>query len=142
MATIPNAEHGVAGFQSDQFNGPVELFANDTPLVVTDYGTLTTAQGNTGLAKWTPVFVDPGTREVKLAVIGSADPADDVHPNAITQVTIAANSGATNVQVYKAGTFNIKALNWPASFDTDAKKFAAFAQATDAQIYIKAPFYG
>ena len=34
--------------------------------------------------------------------------------------------GATTVPVYRTGHFEMGALNWDASFDTDAKKAAAF----------------
>lgn len=37
-----------------------------------------------------------------------------------------ATSADLVVKAYKSGTFNIDALNWHASFDTDAKKLAAF----------------
>lgn len=42
--------------------------------------------------------------------------------------------------VYRAGCFNPDALNWPASFDTDAKKFAAFDGApTPTNIIMRRP---
>ena len=54
--------------------------------------------------------------------------------------TVPAGSGATSsVQVYKAGMFNMNALNWPASYDTDAKKQSAFVTGGGNQIYLKKP---
>lgn len=134
MATnIPYADYGVPTVQHDAFT-QVELFAGDTPLVVTDYGVVTGALATSGIPAWTPVVVDPETRAISLAEAGQA-------ANAITVVTLQPNAPAnSNLPVYKAGCFNIRALNWDASYDTDAKKFAAFAAATDAQIYIKAPY--
>lgn len=141
MANIPYADIGVAGNQEDEFS-TVELFAGDTPHVVTDYGVVPAALATAGIPAWTPLHVDPETRVISLAAY-DADPDAAVQANAISVVTIQPGAPAnSNLPVYKAGTFNIKALNWPASFDTDGKKTAAFAAATDAQIYIKAPFYG
>jgi len=37
-----------------------------------------------------------------------------------------ATSADLTVKAYKSGTFNIDALTWHSSFDTDAKKLAAF----------------
>lgn len=138
MANIPYADYGIPTVQTETFT-QVELFAGDTPHVVTDYGTVPTALATAGIPAWTPVHVDPVTREVALAVYD--DVGTPVAPNAITVVTIQPGAPAdSNLPIYKAGMFNIRALNWPASFDTDAKKFSAFAEATDAQIYIKAPY--
>lgn len=139
MANIPYADYGVPSVQTDSFT-QVELFAGDTPLVVTDYGVTSGALASSGIPAWTPVFVDPRTREVSLAVFDDAEEGSPVAPNAITIVTIQPGSAPTRVPVYKAGSFNIRALNWPASFDTEDKKFSAFAGNPDNQIYIKEPY--
>lgn len=47
----------------------------------------------------------------------------------IVQITTPASPG-DGAPVYRGGCFNPDVLNWPASFDTDAKKFAAFEGAT------------
>lgn len=133
MANIPYSEYGVAGIQTDSFT-QIELFAGDTPQPVTDYALPGSTLATAGIAAWTPVFVDPATRAVTLAVHGTTA------PNAITVCAVEAGSAATtSVPVYKAGMFNINALAWPASYDTDAKKYAAFATGGGNQIYLKAP---
>lgn len=139
MPNIPYADYGVASLETDTFN-VVELFAGDTPPVVTDYG-IVGSLGTAGIPAWTPVYVDPETRAVSLAVNAEEDAEEDsVAPNAITVVTIKPGAATTSsVPVYKAGMFNVRALNWPESFDTDAKKFSAFA-GSDAQIYVKEPY--
>jgi hypothetical protein len=43
--------------------------------------------------------------------------------------TVTGASPARGAPVYRAGCFNPDRLNWDASYDTDAKKFAAFAGA-------------
>lgn len=140
MKNIPYSDYGIAGLETDAFT-QIELFAGDTPPVVTDYGKVPAALATAGIPAWTPVFVDPETREVSLAEY-SADPeAPGKAPNAITVVSIQAGAPAdSNVPVYKAGMFNVRALNWPESFDTDGKKAAAFATSAGNQIYTKEPY--
>lgn len=132
---------GIASFQNDSVAGAVELFAGDTPAPVTDFALPGATLATAGIPAWTPIFVDAVTRAVTLAVTGSANPADDVKPNAITVAPVPAGSPATtSVPVYKAGSFNINALKWPESFATEGSKLAAFDLAA-CQIYVKKPFY-
>lgn len=126
---------GLASFASDTITGLVELMAGDTPPVVTGSGTYTSGQGTAGIPAWTPVFVANEGAPVQLV-----DGTTITKANAITAHLVEAGSAAGNVGVYKAGMFNLAALVWPASFDTDAKKFAAFDLAS-CQIYVKKPFY-
>lgn len=133
MTTINYSEAGLADIQTDSFT-QVELFAGDTPPVVTDYGILGGTLNGTGLAAWTPVFVDPATRAITVALYGTQA------PNAISVAAIPAGAGvASNVPVYKAGMFNRDALAWPASYDTAAKKANAFVLGGGNQIYTKTP---
>lgn len=47
------------------------------------------------------------------------------------------------IGVWRAGCFNPDALNWPASYDTDAKKLAAFEGApSPTQIVLRRPVQG
>jgi len=132
---------GIASFQTDSVVGADELFAGDTPAPVTDYALPGAALATAGIPAWTPVHVDPATRAITLAVTGSAEPEDDVKPNAVTVAPVPAGSPATtSVPIYKAGMFNINALKWPESFATEGSKFAAFDLAA-CQIYVKKPFY-
>lgn len=71
------------------------------------------ANGRVVPALWHATEED-GVWPIGIAVIGAT--TDD--------------SGAfPGIPVYRAGCFNPDALVWPASFDTDAKKFAAFDRA-------------
>lgn len=134
MPTIPYTEYGLAELNTDSFS-QVELFAGDTPQVVTDYGIIGGSLNAAGIPAWTPVFVDPVTRAITLAVHGTTA------PNAITVAATPAGVAATSsVPVYKAGCFNIRALNWPASYDLDTERFSAFAAAAGTQIFVKLPF--
>lgn len=134
MANIPYTEYGVAEINTDSFS-QVELFAGDTPAVVTDYGIIGGTLNAAGIPAWTPIFVDPGTRAISLAVAGTQA------PNAITVANTPAGAASTSsVPVYKAGMFNVRALNWPASYDTEPEKFGAFSVASNNQIYVKLPY--
>lgn len=60
----------------------------------------------------------------------------------ITVVAITTDASTTyrGVPVYRAGCFNPDMLNWPASYDLDAEKFAAFSGApTPTNIVIRRP---
>ena len=129
---------GLAEFQSDSIGGLVELWAGDTPAPVSISAKYTAAQAAAGIPAYTPVQVNFETDEIKLV-----DGTDVTKANAITVGVLRAGAGggvAGQMDVYKAGTVNINALNWPASLDTEAKRFAAFDLAA-CQIYVKKPFY-
>ena len=128
MTTIPHAEHGLAASYYDEYSS-VELLASDLPPVISNSAKAGDF-GATGLAKWTPVRYDRATNTLAAAV-WNADPALAVLPNAVTSHNIDAGSSAESaVIVYVSGNFNPAALAWPASFDTAAKRAAAFDLAT------------
>ena len=134
MANIPYSDYGLAELNTDSF-AQVELLSGDTPAIVTDYPIIGASLNVAGIPAWTPVFVDPATRAISLAVHGTTA------PNAITVATTPAGVASTSsVPVYKAGSFNIRALNWPASYDLDSEKFSAFAAAAGTQIFVKLPY--
>ncbi len=62
-------------------------------------------------AVWHATYSGGGVRPIGIAVIG---------------ITTGSGEDTTGLPVYRAGCFNIDAIAWPASFDTDAKKFGAF----------------
>lgn len=110
---------GMPGQWNDDVSGHNPyLMAGDTPLVVTV--DLPLALNQTLLA-YTPVaWNEAGTGLVK-AVEG--EPAIGITLKDI----VVPNSGAMpGVGILVAGSLNKDALTWDASYDTDAKKFAAF----------------
>lgn len=132
---IPYDNAGVASVQTDSVTPNPELMAGDTPAVVTDIAVIPSAIATAGLAARTPVYVNPSSKVMELAVHGTRA------PNAITIVDIPAGAAAnSNTPVYKAGTFNIRALNWPASYDLDSERYGAFASEPGCQIYVKKPY--
>lgn len=128
------AQPGQAGFWSDTVGALVELWAGDTPAPVTVQATYTQAQAVAGIPANTPVRV--GFEGDALVLI-----ADALKPNAVTTHAINPGSPAGNVGVYKAGNFNINALNWPATLTTEAARLGAFADQAGSQIYVKKPYY-
>lgn len=129
---------GLAQFESDTIGGLVELMAGDTPAVVTISAKYTAAQAASGIPARTPVWVDFETDEIELV-----DGTTRTKANALLRSGLQPGAGggvAGRISVMKAGTLNINALNWPASLDTEAKRFAAF-DLSSCQIYVKKPYY-
>lgn len=133
MITPNNPTPGLAQYQSDTIGGLVELFFGDTPAPVTESGSYTAALGTAGIPANTPVVFDPNTRSISLV-------SGDAKPNAITCGELLAGSPAGRMGVYRAGNFNINALNWPASLNTEALRLSAFDLAA-SQIYVNKPYY-
>ena len=62
-----------------------------------------------------------------VPAVFDADPADAIKPvGVLAHAASLGASGAGTGTFWYSGCFNIDALVWPASFDTDAKKLAAF----------------
>lgn len=125
---------GLADFQTDVVPGQVEVFAGDTPAVVTISATYTGAQGTAGIPALTPVKVDFEGGAITIA-------ATTADANAITTVAVKAGSPAGKVPVYKAGCFNVYAIAFPAGANTEALKMAFFSTLSNHQIYVKKPYY-
>lgn len=66
--------------------------------------------------------------EIVPAVLDTGTPANSIKPIGISIIDVV--TGGTGEKkgapIYRAGCFNPDALVWPASFDTEAKKQAAF----------------
>lgn len=135
MITPSQPTPGLATFQSDSIGARVELFAGDTPAPVTVSAKYSGTLGTAGIPANTPVQVNFETGDIALV-----DGTTVTKPNAVTVGTLVAGSPAGSMAVYKAACFNINALQWPASLDTEAKRLAAFDLAS-SQIYVKKPYY-
>ncbi|TPK15176.1 hypothetical protein FJ872_19450 [Mesorhizobium sp. B2-5-9] len=68
------------------------------------------------------------TAFVNTLLVGGADQVG-VAALGITTAPVVDTDAAQRVAIYRAGNFNPDALNWDASFDTDAKREAAFRDA-------------
>lgn len=118
----PYADRGVAAFEVlDSFAQNFLLNGSNPPLSETiAYAQLE----NTNLAQFTVVGRDSSGFIVK-AVRGTHTPI-----GVIATATSVATGKTGNAQVWVTGHFNIDALVWDSSWDTDAKKLAAFDAAT------------
>lgn len=141
MATIPYSSQGAgipAQWTESLADSDVALITGHEPAILTvdhpvaDSQTLSAlevvgfnASGELVPAEYDATYASAGVRPIGVAII------------AITTATPASQPG---LPVYRAGCFNPDALVWDASFDTDAKKFNAFAGApTPTNIIIRRP---
>jgi hypothetical protein len=135
MTKIPFGAPGVAMFASDAYVGSDELLSGDTPRSTT---TEAVAQ-NTNL----PIFSVVGrTGNAAGGALALATADGVVKAMGITTAPVITGAGVTTtVDIYRSGMFNPNALNWDASFNTDAKKAAAFEGSVSDNIFIVKPKY-
>lgn len=129
---IPMGKPGVAEFKSETFGGPTELRYGEGVLTTTEITITAPANidwpigavlnlAGTALADWN------ATRDAGCANYVLAQP-----------VVLASGASAT-IAVYREGHFNMDALTWDASYDTDAKKKAAFEGSVSPTIFVSKP---
>lgn len=132
MLIPTNSNYGKPGFQSEAVAAEPELLCGDTPAIVTIAAIVPAAIRETGLAKWTPVVVNFDTDEISM-------PEEGGRPNAITVFTVEAGVPEdSRVGVYKAGCFNVNALNYPEGVDTERAKLSHFDP--NSMIVVKKPY--
>lgn len=136
MTVISNDEVKLAGSQWEEFS-TIELFSGDTPLPVTTSEVIDDTLLAAGVPAYSVMGRDPTSKKLVYALTGSVDPADDIAPIGITGAAVLAGASVGNVPTYRAGCFNPAALNWPASYSTDALKRLAFEGSTAANIVIQ-----
>lgn len=127
MTTIPIGNPGQAGDSFESFT-QFDLLLSDTPTFFTMDMTLAASQD---IALYEVVGVDANGRIIP-AVLGTTAAIG------IAAGAIVSGVGETpTIQVIRSGHFNGDKLVWDATYDTDAKKAAAFAGApTPTQIVI------
>lgn len=128
MTVIVNSEVKMAGSQTEDFS-TIELLSGSTPLVSTTAEVVAASLLTPGLPAHSVVGRDASGNLI-MAVLGS------VAPIGITTAAVLPGATVGNVAVYRSGCFNPAALNWGASYDTDAKKRLAF-EGTGADILIQ-----
>lgn len=117
---IPVGSPGAANYASETWgNIPEHLFSDTPPVaeVTMDF----TASG----AAVEISFLDVLAADGSAAAETGATAADKANFIAAATITIA-DGETKSVPVYVAGHFNMQALNWDSTYDTDAKKKAAF----------------
>lgn len=118
--TPPYADPGRAGFEVLDTYLQNFLLAGNHPELKPAYS-FASASG-TELDQFAVVGLSAGN--IVAAVRGSVDPDDDVQPIGI--LAHEKKDGETRAHVWYSGAFNMDALVWDDSFDTDAHKEAAF----------------
>lgn len=113
---IPHGDPGVASFDSDAYS-QVTLVMSDTPAMVTQPKAVASATATATLPIYSVVGFN-GSGEIVPAVHGTTQ-AVGITASAITE-------GTAKAQIIRQGHLNINAMDWPASYDTEAKKLAAF----------------
>lgn len=125
--TVPtqDANVGIPSTWTESITAPVGLpFLSSHPAPLSRSHVVAASQT---LAAWTVVGLNSSGKLVP-AVVDLVSPANSVKPigvlaHAVTTTVADEGYGAT---VYRVGHFNMDRLVWPASFNTDALKLAAF----------------
>lgn len=123
MTEIPFTTPNLAGSESENFT-QYDVFLSDSPEVVTRIFTVAASQN---LAAMEVVGLD-GSGHIIPAVLGTTP--------AIGFTTAPISSGGTPTEtlaIFIGGHVDIDGLVWDATYDTDAKKLAAFDAAGASQ---------
>ncbi|MER9522503.1 head decoration protein [Mesorhizobium sp. M0292] len=126
---------------TDTINPVLEgLIVGETPAVVVQDLQLAASQT---LAAFTPVGFD-GSGNLVAALLDTVTPANSIKAIGITLYGIVVPGGQNpGVPILRSGCLAKHMIAWPASFDSDAKKFAAFAGApTPSSIVVREVYFG
>ncbi len=123
---IPNNAPGIAGFATESIGGTDDPRFGDTPAPTTT--TVNVPASFTG-ALYEPVVIGAGNVIAK-AVSGA--PADGI----LTAPVVTGAGQTTTVDVYRSGHWNMDALVFGVSYDTDAKKKVAFEGGKSPTIFV------
>jgi hypothetical protein len=116
MTQIPFGAPGVASFDNDAFTPVTQLLLSNTPPMATRIHTMSTG-------------LDEAIYTVVGLTGGEIVPAESGVVQAIGFTAFAMDEAASagkKGQIVVHAHVNINALVWPASYDTEAKKLAAF----------------
>jgi hypothetical protein len=126
---IPAPQHGIAGFSTQTYGGPLEpLYSGDVPLT-TDHVEVTNASATTELVfeYLSVVGYDPATKTMVMATLGDGEDIDPVAPYTVLPARVVVPVSSTiTVPIYRDGYFDMNALVWDETYDTDDKKKFAF----------------
>lgn len=126
--TLDHGNPGIADFETQTYGGPLEPRFGEG-VATTTHMSITGPTGGAELGLYS-VIAEDGSLAVHAAGVSNA------YGILAAPVTIA--QGQTmSVPVYREGTWEIDALAWDASFDTDAKKIAAFEGGASPTIFVQ-----
>lgn len=126
MATInyPYMDPGRAAFEELDTYVQNYLLAGQHPELAPAYSF--PLANDTSFEQFSVVGLD-GDGNLALAETGNSDPADDIQAIGVLAHEVSlGSSGSATGPVWYQGNFNMDFLVWDDSFDTDAKKEAAF----------------
>lgn len=127
---VPYSEPGIAGFEKESWGNKQNWQYGDTPALMTTTITVA-ASGADVVIGFLDVLATDGGAAVYNATPGAAT------ANYIAATPITVTDGTTvEVPVYAMGHFEQEALTWDASYDTDAKKKAAFQGSVSPSIFV------
>lgn len=127
---VPYGDPGVANFEKESWGNRQNWQYGDTPALTTKTVSFT-ASG----ADLTITFLDVLAVDGGAAAQAGATAADRANYIAATTITIP-DGETKSVPVYVQGHFEMAALGWDASYDTDAKKEAAFQGSVSPTIFV------
>lgn len=129
---IPSNDPGIAGFATESWESKPEPRYGDTPSPTTHE--IVTSTSILALALYTVVFIDTtvSPHTIKLATV-SDGPATGILAEPIA---LSANQ-QMSVAIYRGGDWNMNALVWDASFNTDDKKRHAFEGGPSPNIFVQ-----
>lgn len=122
--TPPYADRGVASFEVLDTYLQNNLLAGNHPELKPAFSY--PMANSTTFAQFSVVGLN-AAGNIALAVMGSVDPDDDIKPIGVLPHAVALGAtGTMNAPVWYSGCFDMDALVWDDSYDTEAKKLAAF----------------
>lgn len=138
MATnIPYDDAGMAKAETEAF-GTVALWAGEAPVVTTAEIVAAETVASADL----PAFSVVGRNAEGELVMATSAADGAIAPIGVTCSPVLTGATDLNVAVYRGGYFNMAALNWDSSFDTDAKKRLAFEGSAPGIFVGTVPTYG
>lgn len=132
---IPYNAPGIAGFATESIGSNDDPRFGDTDSPTTT--TVAVPQNFTG-ALYEVVALGPnGVEKAVYSADYGAEGSTGKRPYGILTAPVVTGAGqTTTLDVYRSGHWNMAALVWPASFDTDAKKKAAFEGSLSPTIFV------
>lgn len=132
--TIPHGKPGVAEFKEEIFGGPTEVMFGDMP-VQTINVSITASGADRTLALYSVINGEGDGLLADWNAVRDAGSADMIIAEPVTIL----NGETAVVPVYVQGHFNMDALVWDASYDTDAKKKDAFVGGDYPMLLVSKP---
>ncbi len=129
---IPTGEPGVADFAMESWGNIGDVRYGDGELTTTEL-TITASGADIDLALYSVIN---GTG---VLADYNATPDAGTADYILAEPILIADGDTMTVPVYREGHFNMDALVWDASYDTDAKKAAAFEGSVSPTIFVSKP---